>query len=395
MRVIRYSLVILGLIFSTVATADKVLEKFAKLEHSGLLLLDEMDNPFVSDRANTPLIPASTTKLVTAWLALKYWGPDYHFKTHFYFDKSTHTLWVKGSGDPYLVSEEIQVIAKNLKRRGLYQINTIALDTSIFQQNVLLPGTGITNNPYDAVPSALAANFNTINLKKIKGQVVSAEPQTPLTKYAKSFSKQIKGRSLRINTGPNPANAEKYFAQLLAAFLRQQGVKVTDHIKKGVISKQALFYTHINSRSLAEMIRPMMKYSTNFLANQLILVISADVYQRPANSHDVQKYMEQTLSDYFAWQNFTMKDGAGLSRENRLSPAQLVDLLNAFKEWKSLLPEVENSIFAKSGTMNGISTLAGYINNKDSWHSFALMMNQVVPYKLRNKIAIELSGFVH
>jgi len=64
--------------------------------------------------------------------------------------------------------------------------------------------------------------------------------------------------------------------------------------------------------------------------------------------------------------------------------------LYAFKPWKHLLPETGLGVFAKSGTMNKISTLAGYIVDKNHWQPFALMMNQAVPYKLRNQIATEL-----
>jgi D-alanyl-D-alanine carboxypeptidase/D-alanyl-D-alanine-endopeptidase (penicillin-binding protein 4) len=101
--------------------------------------------------------------------------------------------------------------------------------------------------------------------------------------------------------------------------------------------------------------------------------------------------MESTLSKKFNWKNFTMKDGAGLSRDNRLSPTQLVDVLKAFKQWKHLLPEIETGIYAKSGTMNNISTLAGYIVKDKQWQPFAIMMNQAVPYKFRNRIAVELA----
>jgi len=328
---------------------------------------------------------------VTAWLALKHWGGDYHFKTSFYLDSSRRILWIKGSGDPYLVSEELMILAKNLKKKGLDKINTIGLDSSLFQANVLLPGTGKTNNPYDAVPSAIAANFNTVHIKKRKGKILSAEPQTPLTAYASSLANQLKARSLRINTGSNSADAEQYFAELLAAFLRKEGITVGNNIIRGQVAGEPLFYTHINSKSLAEMISGMMKYSTNFLANQLVLVLSAEIYKTPANKADVQRYIEQTLTEHFQWNDFTIKDGAGLSRDNRLSPSQLVDLLQAFRSWKTLLPEIESNIFAKSGTMNKISTLAGYIVNGKNWQPFALMMNQAVPYRFRNRIVLELA----
>lgn len=372
--------------------AEDALSRYSALQDAGLLLVDTRGNPLISDHPSKPFIPASTVKLVTAWLALIHWGEDYRFQTDFFLDTATDTLWVKGSGDPFLISEELERIASKLKLQGLTKIKAIGLDTSLFQQNLLLPGTEHTNNPYDAVPSAVAANFNTINVKKVQGRVVSAESQTPLTDYAKTMSRQLKKGILRVNTGRNPHDAEKYFAELLAAFLRKQGVVTEDTIIIGQVPVQEVYYSHLNSRTLAEIIRPMLEYSTNFIANQLVLVLSAEAYQTPANPDDVQRYMEEKLVQHFHWKNFTLKDGAGLSRENHLSPAQLVELLQAFRPWKHLMPEIEPGVFAKSGTLNNVSTLAGYIVKNDTWEPFALMMNESVPYLLRNRIARELAA---
>lgn len=391
MKAVILSVVLWASINPIVGHAENPLTTFSELKNSGLLVVNSQGQPVIAKYENKPFIPASTTKLVTAWLALNHWGEQHRFQTDFFLNTISNTLWIKGSGDPYLVSEELELVAKNLKQLGLTKINAIGLDASMFQPNLMLPGTGISNNPYDAVPSAVAANFNTVNIKKVNGKVVTAEIQTPLTDYAKSLVKQLEKGPTRINTGPDPRNAEKYFAELLAAFLRKQGVKVGQKIISGRVPVQRVYYTHTNSRTLAEMIRPMMKYSTNFLANQLILKLSAETYHRPANAADVQRYIEKRLADHFQWTNFTMKDGAGLARTNRLSPTQLVDLLNAFRKWKHLLPEIEPGIYAKSGTLNQVSTLAGYIVVKNSWEPFALMMNQAVPYKFRNRIARELA----
>ena len=371
--------------------AGNALSRFSQLRDAGLLMVDNNGKVVISDHANTPYIPASTTKLVTGWLALQHWGEAYRFKTSFYYDEAARILWVKGSGDPFLVSEELDLIAKKLKQKGIHQIETIALDTSLFQKNLVMPGTGRSNNPYDAVPSALAANFNTVNIKKVNGKIVSAESQTPLTAYAKSMSRRFKKGTLRVNTGRDPRNAERYFAELLGEMLRKQGVYVGSRIIGGLNPLQQPVYIHANSKTLGEMIRPMMKYSTNFIANQLVLTLSAEQYGRPANAADVQRYIQETLAQKFHWSNFTLKDGAGLSRANRLSPRQLVDLLHAFKPWKHLLPEIERGVLAKSGTLNKVSTLAGYIQEGGQLKPFALMMNQSVPYKLRNRIARELA----
>ncbi len=380
-----------SLIAPSVVSAESALSRFSRLHNAGLLVTDGYGHTLKSKRANQSFVPASTTKLATAWLALNHWGADYRFRTNFFFDRADKTLWVKGSGDPYLVSEELAKIAQQLVQRGVNQVDRIALDNSLFEDGLVLPGTGNSNNPYDAVPSALAANFNTVNIKKRHGKVISAEAQTPLTPFAISMKRRFKSGTLRVNTGRDPHNAERYFAELLAAFLRQQGIQVGRSILSGRVPAHLKpIYQHQNSRTLSEIIRPMLKYSTNFIANQLALSLAADTYKKPANAQLVKQYMNNTLRNNFHWKDFNLQEGAGLSRKNHLKPSQLVDLLNHFKPWKHLLPKKEKGVYAKSGTLKGVSTLAGYLVKGNEWKPFALMINQSVPHKLRNRIAKQL-----
>jgi serine-type D-Ala-D-Ala carboxypeptidase/endopeptidase (penicillin-binding protein 4) len=392
MKIISATLFLLTFLLPVASKAGDALNAFSRLNNAGFIVLDANGQTVLANNADLPLMPASTTKLATAWMALTHWGEQHRFRTQFYLDESTQTLWVKGSGDPYLVSEELDAIARKLKQRGLKQVKAIGIDTSLFQPDLVLPGTGTSDNPYDAVPTAVAANFNTIAIRKIGGQVVSAEPVTPLTAYAESLANSMRGGELRVNTGPNPHNAEKYFAELLAAFLDKHGVAVGPQISFGQTPNLTAFYTHENSKTLGEIIRSMLKYSTNFVANQLILTLSAENFKRPANAADVQRYMEQTIASRFSWHNFSLADGAGLSRNNRLSPQQLTELLKAFRTWRHLLPEIEPGIYAKSGTLTGVSALAGYLVGRGGeWRPFAVVMNQNVPHNLRNRIAQELS----
>ena len=156
----------LSLIAPSLSFAESGLKRFSRLHNAGLLVTDGYGRTLKSKRANKSFVPASTVKIATAWLALNRWGENYRFRTDFFFDRRNNTLWVKGSGDPYLVSEELAQIASQLARRGVTQVNRIALDNSLFENGLVLSGTGTSNNPYDAVPSAIAANFNTINIKK-------------------------------------------------------------------------------------------------------------------------------------------------------------------------------------------------------------------------------------
>jgi D-alanyl-D-alanine carboxypeptidase/D-alanyl-D-alanine-endopeptidase (penicillin-binding protein 4) len=388
------SLAFLPLSYSLASSLDK----FNRYNSAGLLYLDESGKVINTKHAKDLFVPASTTKLVTAYLALSHWGEDHRFKTDFFLDESTANpvLWIKGYGDPFLVSEEMISIARaigaRLKARGIYKLGGIHLDTTYFARNIKLPGTARSNNPYDAIPSALAANFNTIFARKKNGVIVSAEEQTPITTTARFIYTAMQGHSERVNTGPDHKIAERYFAELLAEFLRREGLEVGEEISWGKVpSTVPLTYRHLNSRTLASVIKPMMKYSTNFIANQLILKLGAEYHGSPASSDKVTLTFKEQLSTGFGWKLFFLEDGAGLSRTNRLSPAQLIDVLGRFRTWKHLLPEIEPRIYAKSGSLIGISALAGYIKKQDEWRPFAVIINQKTPYRFRNKLAVELS----
>ena len=393
-KAILLLLIFLPLSFSIASSLDTLNSYNA----AGLLYLNEAGKVINTKRADDLFVPASTTKLITAYLALDHWDEDHRFKTDFYLDESTAnaTLWIKGYGDPFLISEELEIIARSiaatLKAKGIAKLAGIRLDTAYFASNVKLPGTGNSNNPYDAIPNALAANFNTVFATKNNGVIASAEEQTPITATARHIYRTMQAGSERVNTGPDPRIAERYFGELVAEFLRREAREVGDRIAWGEVpSTIPLMYRHLNSRTLADVVKPMMKYSSNFIANQLILKLGAEQQGAPASSDKVRQTLKAQLSTEFGWQDFFLEDGAGLSRNNRLSPAQLVDVLGPFRRWKHLLPEIEPGIYAKSGSLIGVSALAGYINKHNEWRPFAVIINQKTPYHFRNKLAVELS----
>ena len=397
-RLPDYAILLLLVFLPLSSSLASSLDTFNRYNAAGLLYLDEAGRVIKTKRAEDLFVPASTTKLVTAYLALNHWGEAHRFKTDFYLDESTDspTLWIKGYGDPFLVSEELEIIARTiaarLKAKGIYKLAGIRLDTSYFESNIKLPGTAGSNNPYDAIPSALAANFNTVFARRKNGIIVSAEEQTPITVTARRIYKAMQGRSERVNTGHDHKIAERYFAELMAEFLRRESLGVGDGISWGKVpATMPLMYRHLNSRTLADVIKPMMKYSTNFVANQLVLKLGAEQQGAPASSDKVIRTLKEQLSTEFGWESFYLEDGAGLSRANRLSPAQLVNVLGRFRTWKHLLPEIEPGVYAKSGSLIGISALAGYIIKQDEWRPFAVIINQRTPYLFKNKLAIELS----
>src|SRR5271157_207259 len=91
-----------------------VTEKIAALAPTGLVLVvDAEGNELVAQNADEPFVPASVTKIVTAWLAMEVLGRDYRFETRFYLDDK-RVLYVRGGGDPFLISEELAPLATEL-----------------------------------------------------------------------------------------------------------------------------------------------------------------------------------------------------------------------------------------------------------------------------------------
>src|SRR3954467_6901970 len=137
-------------------------EKLAALAPSGLVLvMDEKGNELVVQNADKPFVPASVTKIVTAWLAMEVLGGDYRFATRFYLD-GNRVLYIRGGGDPFLISEELaQLAAQLVAAVGKTPLTGIVLDASYYP-DIRIPGIEDSGEAYDALNSALAVNFNTI-----------------------------------------------------------------------------------------------------------------------------------------------------------------------------------------------------------------------------------------
>src|SRR5687768_9428330 len=126
-------------------------EDIAALAPSGLVLvLDEDGNELVAQNADQPFVPASVAKIVTAWLAMEVLGRDYRFKTRFYLDDE-RVLYVRGGGDPFLISEELALLAPKLVAAlGVEPLTGIVLDASYYPADLRIPGIEDTDEAYDA-----------------------------------------------------------------------------------------------------------------------------------------------------------------------------------------------------------------------------------------------------
>jgi D-alanyl-D-alanine carboxypeptidase/D-alanyl-D-alanine-endopeptidase (penicillin-binding protein 4) len=338
-------------------------ERVRALAPNGIVyVIDEQGNVLINQNADKPFVPASVAKVVTAWLAMEVLGPDYRFKTYFYLDEN-RVLYVRGGGDPMLVSEELALLAPALVEAiGTEPITGMVLDPSYYPEKVEIPGIENNSRSYNALNSALAVNFNTINGVRRGNTVVSGEKQTPITPLAISQFKARgpKGRG-RISLAKDPDLSLLYAGELLEAFIEQAGGgKVEGDITIGPVPPGLQpVYVHLQSRTLAAIINLLLIGSNNYIANQVFLEIGAARYGGPVSLEKSLKVANEMLAHHGLQDDIYMEEGSGLSRGNRFTAQGLAKVLDLFVTYAELMQGRDGGT-NKTGTMSGIRTLAGY-----------------------------------
>jgi len=348
------------------------------LTNGGLLLT--RDNAVILDRnPDRLLVPASTWKLGTALAALTILGPAHRFETLFYQD-TEHTLYIRGLGDPFLVSEEVATIMAALAQAGVTEINDIVLDDSSFALTGQADGAGTSRNPYDAANSALAVNFNTVNLLVAPDRTISsAEPQTPLLPMMTRLGRGLIPGEHRINIGDHRSQVLVHAGELFRAMQQRQGIAGHGGIRPGPVpAGLPPVYRHQSSKSLPELIAAMLRYSNNFIANQLLLACGVRQSGLPATWAKGRAALTHFLGHDLGLspETFRVEEGSGLSRRNRITPRALLAILTALKPYRDLLPQ-EKGGWIKSGTLTGVYAYAGYFpDQKGGADGFVLILNQ-------------------
>jgi D-alanyl-D-alanine carboxypeptidase/D-alanyl-D-alanine-endopeptidase (penicillin-binding protein 4) len=337
-------------------------EKVAALAPSGLVLvMDEKGNELVAQNADQPFVPASVTKIVTAWLATEVLGGDYRFQTRFYLD-GERKLYVRGGGDPYLISEELAELASQLVAAiGKEPLTGLVLDASYYPSDIRIPGIEDTDEAYDALNSALAVNFNTIHAVRKGKTVRSAEKQTPITPLAISQfrARGPQGRS-RISLTQDPAVGLQYAGELIAAFIERAGGSVKGEISTATVPDGIEpVYVHRQSRSLAAILTGLLLGSNNYIANQVFLEIGGHRLGGPVSLEKSLQVANEMLAQHDLADSIHLEEGSGISRGNRFTARGLAQVLHLFKPHDTLLRGGERALY-KTGTFSGVRTLAGY-----------------------------------
>lgn len=383
-------------------------------------------------------IPASNVKLLTSAVALKVLGGEYQFLTTVSTDGKIKNgvlygnLYLKGYGDPRLVSEELWMIVKDIRNLGIKRINgDIIADDTFFDDKITSIGVGKNSGPepYNARISALSLNFNTVSVYVNPAQkagarlIVTIDPPTKYIKVSNKARTAFKGKRSKLIIdrviGPgydtvvvkgavgfsgyqaylNVSNPTLYAATVFKEFLEKEGIRIKGSISFAMQPANVKNLVIHKSRPLGLIIQDMNKISNNFISEQVLKTAGAERFGAPGTTRKGLNLIAQLMESLgYTPSSYSIVDGSGLSKQNSLSPDQIVDVLKHMYYDFSVRAEYVSSlgimgidgslkkrlkefakkryIRAKTGTLNGANSLSGYIGaGGEEELAFSILIN--------------------
>lgn len=322
-----------------------------------------------------PLVPASILKLVTTLAALEKLGPSYRFRTDFFIDPQ-NDLKIKGYGDPFLISEHLQVIARELAARRS-AVHSLILDDSYFDQPIRIPGRGTSTEPYDAPNGALCVNFNTVAFNRQNGSWVSDEPQTPLLPSVIPHLAASGLTSGRITLTADSTVALKYSGELFRYFFRHAGMTVGGGIRRGRVDPRSdqLVWSYRSQDDLRKAVSGLLEFSNNFIANQILLVMGAEVLGPPATMDKGLHVLREFYRNVLKIKDGRIVEASGISRCNQVTARAMQRVLERYEPYHALMRH-DGRQFYKTGHLNGIRTRAGFLTSvRGGLYRFVVIIN--------------------
>jgi D-alanyl-D-alanine carboxypeptidase/D-alanyl-D-alanine-endopeptidase (penicillin-binding protein 4) len=327
-----------------------------------------------------PLVPASNLKLLTAVATLATFGPSYRFVTRVMADAQPDgagqvgALYVRGGGDPALVSEDWWRLAADLRRAGLRGAQHLVVDDSAFDRERWHPSWGATSSrAYLAPIGALEANYGAFQVDVRPGPRegdparVSMDPPIAYLRLVNRVTTGSASSTLDLQVERSRADGEEpvvvsgripfgsavqsirrsvadptaYAGAVLEMALEANGIHVAEPARAGSVPDGAVELLAFEGRSLGEIVRLMLKYSSNPIAETLTKALSAAHGEEPAGWVGGVAATRAALVRLGVEVNgLEMVDGSGLSYENRVSPRTLVSALDVARHSFAFGPEL-------------------------------------------------------
>lgn len=354
-----------------------------------------------SYQANKALPPASVGKVPTSLYAMSKLGLEWRFQTRFVLTDAGE-LGVIGGGDPAIDTDALVRVAKKLKEQGITAPKgQLLLYTAALPNQNMLDKSQLAYVSYNPAISGLNLNFNRFYFEWKKqsdgyafglsaktrkfappinsASVATGAHSTPIYKYKTNTGRDQWVVSKRALGGSGSRwlpvrNTSAYFADVFRYVAGEQGVKIpTARVVSTPPTGRVIAVE--SSAVLADMLRSMLKYSTNLSAETIGLHASIASGAKPKSVADSAKTMSRWLESRYGLNNVKLLDHSGLNDKSRMNTSGMVTLLNKSapslkpilkpidlrnSDWKKA-PVSGASVVAKTGTLNFVSALSGYL----------------------------------
>ena len=353
------------------------------------------DSLLTSLNADTPLNPASLSKLLTGATAFELLSPTYVFSTAVYYDgilsRDSATLYgnlyIKGKGDPGLVVEKLWLFVQHLQLQGVRAITgDIIIDDSWF--DTLTAGPGFdddrSSRAYNAPVSALAVNFSSVSIMQAPGDsagspvfVATFPRMYDMPLISRAITVPLNGRTtidvrtqsrgnittittagtLKQNDPPRLTyrkvfQSRENFGRMVLPMLDESGIRLGGKITFGRVSDSLLAQKPLyefSGEALTQAITDMFKYSTNFVAEMVFKTVAATALSAPGTWEKGSTVINRWWLERKLPGQPILKNGSGMGDANRLSASQITALLAyTYKQkqyWPDYLSALSNAGF--------------------------------------------------
>jgi D-alanyl-D-alanine carboxypeptidase/D-alanyl-D-alanine-endopeptidase (penicillin-binding protein 4) len=329
-------------------------------------------------RADVPMNPASTMKILTTLAGLDILGPQYRWRTNLYTDGVIRqgtlkgNLYLQGTGDPKLIPEELAKLMKSLQALGIQRIDgNLIFDRSAYAPSVMEHNTidGESLRAYNVPPDPLLYSFRTLSFQlgksrtadfidisyspalsqlKINNQMqlvdgscdnwksnvrFNLDPEGSsktdkllVAQFSGAFPSSCKG----VNYNVVALDANTFLTQGFAAAWELAGGTWAQAPtgKDGSVPLAARLLLQFEGINLADDVQDINKYSNNVMARQLLLTLALEKMGKPATTANgdqvIQSWLKQSGSEFTG---LVIENGSGLSRNEAISAGQMNQLL--------------------------------------------------------------------
>ena len=306
----------------------------------GLMVYDlSADSALYCYGSRQTLRPASTMKLLTSITALDVLGRRYDYRTYLYYTGriSDRTLigdiWLVGGMDPLFDETDMQIFVQTLRR---------------------------------------------LDVDTIRGRIVTDLSFKEDLKYGEGWCWDDDNDDLT----PLLISRQDGFADRFVDALEASGAVVEAPRTSDRLPKDALLICS-RSHRLNEVLEPMLKESDNLFAESMFFQIAASMGKRPATAAHARQVIKSTVAKAGVRNvPYRIADGSGLSLYNYVTPELMVSLLRYAYLKRDIMAVLypslpvagvdgtlkkrmkggaaQGNVHAKTGTVTGVSSLAGY-----------------------------------